>query len=124
MYLGRYGDPKTNERYARLIAEIAAQKQRIQQTAPASSEFGKTTDLTIGELILAYLNFAENYYGKDSREPLGLKLALRSVNTLYGSALANDFGPKSLKAIRQHMISVEYPLAMGAPEMRNSLKPF
>jgi integrase len=106
-YLGRYGEPETNERYARLIAELAVQQQQSRATSTPAGPLGPQDDLTVSEMILVFLSFAETYYGKDSREPVGLSQALRPVNSLYGRSPVKEFGPKSLKAVRQHMIDVE-----------------
>ena len=36
-----------------------------------------------------------------------MKYAARPLAKLYGSTLANDFGPLKLKAVREHMIAME-----------------
>ena len=58
-------------------------------------------------MILAYWRFAKTHYvkdGKPTRELDGMREALRPLRQLYGSTAAGEFGPKKLKAVRQHMI--------------------
>jgi len=58
-------------------------------------------------LILAYWKFAKGYYSKDghpTKELACMREALRPLQQLYGQVKAEDFGPKSLKAVRQHMV--------------------
>jgi len=68
------------------------------------------TEPTINQLILAYWEFAKTYYVRDGQptmELISLKYALQPLRRLFGSTLANKFGPKSLSAVRQDMISVQ-----------------
>jgi len=61
-------------------------------------------------MLLAYLKFAEGYYAKDgkpTKEFVCMKHALRTLLKLYGNTRARDFGPLALKAVREHMITVE-----------------
>ena len=60
-------------------------------------------DITINELILAYLPHAERYY-RNSRELEDVKISLRPLKALYGLKLAKSFGPLMLKAVRDQMI--------------------
>ncbi|QDV30262.1 site-specific tyrosine recombinase XerC [Planctopirus ephydatiae] len=106
LYLGPYGDPETLQRYSRLLAELASQQHQLQVAQANSGQSTPTQDLTISEMILAYLEFATTYYGPRSREPQSMNHALRPLHALYGSTLTQDFGPKSFKAVRQHMIDV------------------
>ncbi len=107
-YLGKYGSDESREAYARLIAELNA------SGGPGCSPpAGRKTDrppLSVDDLILAYWRFAKSHYVKDgspTREIEGIRFALRPVRQLYGSTSAADFGPKSLKAVRQHMVDAD-----------------
>jgi integrase len=58
-------------------------------------------------LTAAYLDFAEKYYVKDgepTRRVEHIKHAIKSLVVLYGLSVAREFGPKSLKTLRQSMI--------------------
>jgi len=75
----------------------------------------------INELILAYWRFAKTYYvkdGKPTKELACMRDALRMVRRLYGRTAAAQFGPKSLKNVRQHMI--DSSLARGVINLRVS----
>ena len=63
--------------------------------------------LTIDELILAYLTFADGYYlknGVPTDEPANIKYALRPLRRGYGQSEARRFSPLGLKAVRESMI--------------------
>lgn len=104
IYLGTHGSQESKAKYARLIAERASGPlagQRLQVTVPSDEP------TTISDVLLAYNTHAEQHYGhngKRSSESQNMKLALRPLRLLYGNTLAAEFGPKQLKAVRQHMI--------------------
>jgi len=103
IYLGAYGSPESREKYARLIAELAspgngADNVQVAPTAAATS---------VNEMILAYWRFAKTYYVKDgqpTKELACMREALLPLRELYGNTPAHEFGPRSLKAVRQHMV--------------------
>jgi integrase len=104
VYLGPHGSPESYEKYARLIAELAA---RSPSRPPTPHPHNGVADLTVNELILAYWRFAESYYsreGKPTKELGCMREALCPLRRLYGHSAAQDFGPRSLKALRQHLI--------------------
>jgi integrase len=63
----------------------------------------------VNELLLAHLDHAEQHYrgpdGIPSDEVRHLKTACRFVRELYGTTPAAEFGPLSLKAVRQKFVS-------------------
>lgn len=78
IYLGKHGTPSSQERYRRLIAEwlsghpLAALSggRPVEPGAPAP------TPLTINQLVMAYLDFANGYYvreGEATRECVNIK---------------------------------------------------
>ena len=105
-YLGAWNSSKSRAEYERLIAEWLADRRRrsIERawTGPGPA------DLTINELILAFLNHAEIHYrspdGQPTRHLGNLKDALRPVRAIYGPARALDFGPLALRTVRDRMI--------------------
>ena len=101
-YLGKHGSVASHAEYDRLIAEWLANGRRL----PSSSD-GGGTDLTVSELLLAFLRFADGYYRKGG-EPTGeadnIRYAVRPLRRLYGHTPAAKFGPLALKAVRQDMI--------------------
>ncbi len=62
------------------------------------------------QLVNACRKFAEGYYvrdGKPTKELEDMRYAARPLRKLYGTTPVRDFGPLALKAVRQHMITVE-----------------
>jgi len=104
VYLGRDGSPESREKYARLVAELASPGNGT-DTAPAAGSW--LTPPSINELNLGYWKVAKSYYVKDgepTKELARMRKALRPLHQLYGTTPAREFGPKALKAVRQHMI--------------------
>jgi integrase len=102
-YLGRHGSPESRAEYDRLVAEYLAAGRRVARAGPGEA----AGDLTVSELVLSYLEFADGYYVKDGAptvEPGNIRLALRPVRRLYGHTPAKGFGPLALKAVRRAMI--------------------
>ncbi|HOW71368.1 MAG TPA: tyrosine-type recombinase/integrase [Phycisphaerae bacterium] len=104
-YLGKHGTQESLQAYRRIISEWLANGRQALSPTPAPNAVA--TDLTINELFLAYWNFAEGYYVKNGR-PTGelhnIRDACRPLNDLYGATPIREFGPRSLKAVRQRMI--------------------
>ncbi len=103
VYLGTYGSPESRENYARVIAQMNSG----QEAAPCATRSPDMRALSISELILAYWQFAQSYYSKDgqpTKELECMREALRPLRKLFGHTRAADFGARSLKTVRQHMI--------------------
>ena len=96
-YLGKYGSPESRERYDELLDEWFA----------ANGDVSRHT-LTVDDLALRFLAFAETYYRRRNGEPTGatknLRHALSPLVRLFGLTRIRDFGPLKLKAVRDHMI--------------------
>ncbi len=102
VYLGPCGTAASRQEYARVLAEWEAAGQRLS----SANEKSSTMDCTINELILAYWQFAEAYYGfhTERGDRYCLRDALSVVKSQYGSTPAVDFGPLALKACRDYMV--------------------
>ncbi|TWU41674.1 Phage integrase family protein [Novipirellula aureliae] len=125
VYLGPYGAPESHEAYEAEIARWRAatnEGESLEHEIRANSRF----DLTLAEVLLRYKAFAENYYvkdGKPTKELTEMQLALRPARVLFGDTLARDFGPLSLKAVREAMINSD--LSRGVINNRtNRIKRF
>jgi len=99
IYCGKPGEPATEQRYDKALSEwLAAGRQLPPERA----------SITVKELLARFWIHAEGYYrtltGGRSKELEQFKLALRPMKELYGETPAVDFGPRSLKAVRQTMI--------------------
>src|SRR5271157_4161228 len=100
IYLGRYGSPQSRAEFDRLLAEWLANGRRLPVPVVGS-------DLTVNELVLAYLGHADTYYVKNGKltvEPGNIRLAVRPLRRLYGHTQAREFGPVALKAVRAAMV--------------------
>ncbi|HUU12345.1 MAG TPA: site-specific integrase [Terriglobia bacterium] len=68
---------------------------------------GSTGNLTVNELLAAYLDFAKDYYRKDGQptsEYSCIGQAIRFLANAYGHTPADRFGPLALKAVQNMMI--------------------
>jgi integrase len=101
-YLGPYDSPESWEKYYRLLAEWSA----AGQSTPAPT-IAEAPDLTINELIVAYLRFARKWYVKngDPTDAIyGIRVAMRVLRQHYGTTLVKDFGPLKLEALLEYMV--------------------
>ena len=117
-YLGRCNSPESWGLCHRLVAEWLS--NGLEPEAPCSPGQSETT-ISINELVLAYWRFSEGYYVKDgepTKELSCMREALRPLAKLYGRTPAAEFGPKALKAVRQHMIDAD--LSRGVINSRMS----
>lgn len=104
-YLGPHGSPESRAEYDRLVAEWLRDGRHRRISAPPES-----SDLTINELLVRFLKWAELYYRKDGKptgEATTIRLAVRQLRQLYGHTLAREFGPKSLKTVQQAMVDAD-----------------
>ena len=96
VYLGEYDSEESRGEYDRLLAEWLA---RARQPLVSPDE------ITIIELVHRYWNYAEHYYGSSSRELANMGRALAPVKALYGKTTVSQFGPKSIKAVREKFVA-------------------
>lgn len=102
--LGRFGSEESRIRYGELISKVAAGRP-IDPFSPKVSS--PDAGLTINELVLAFMRFADGHYlknGKPTSEIHCLKSATRPLVDLYGFTAVDDFGPMMLKAVRQKFV--------------------
>ncbi len=96
IYLGVYGSPESHRRYADLIADWH------------STNDAPVKDLTVGQLTVFYIKWAEGHYrknGKPTTEVQTIRDALKRLNRLHRGKLAADVSPKTLKTLQQSMIA-------------------
>ena len=89
-YLGKHGTPESRAEYDRLIAEWLATGRR-----PTVAEPSSVADLSINEMLVAYVRQADSYYvknGKPTTEPVNIRLALRPLRQLYGLTRPGNSG--------------------------------
>ncbi len=105
VYLGQHGTAESRAQYDAVIADwLAGRRAATPGSAPGSGRNGAT----ISELVLAFLAHAETYYiknGTQTGEVDCLRFSLRPLVELHGRTRVGDFGPLSLKAVRERMIA-------------------
>lgn len=99
---GDYDSQESRREYERILAVVLANRGRLPAPAKAAP------DLTIAELLVKYLDFAEGYYvNPDTREPTTelqcLRDAFRPLNRLYGPEPAAEFDSLKLEALQAAM---------------------
>ena len=103
IYLGKFNSPESHQRYARLLAELMQPVTHV-ESVPNTD---RNTLLLVSEVLVQYLDFAEDYYaidGNPGKEFRAMVDAVSPLNELYGVSLADEFGPLKLKTLRQHLI--------------------
>jgi len=101
-YLGVHGTPKSRLRYERLITAWMHG-----EPVPAG-ELESSCDITVAEVCIQYLRWAEGYYVKDGKPTTELgnvKRAIKALRESYASLPAREFSPLKLKAVRQRFIA-------------------
>ena len=101
-YLGAHGSQESIDRYNGLIAEWITGQRSGDDLAVEPDP-----NLTINELLAAYLKFANRYYVKDgepTKEVSNLQYALKPLAAIYGMSEIKDFGPLRLKTVREALV--------------------
>jgi hypothetical protein len=102
-YVGKFGSPESQDEYDRLIGEWMLRGRQ------APSKPGRqSTEMSVGELIVAYVEHADGYYRKNGT-PTGeydcIRHSLKHLRRLYGTTSVTDFGPLALKNVREAMLN-------------------
>lgn len=103
LYTDAWGTDEAGEAYDRIVAEWVQNGRRLPEK-PLGPAY------TVEDLIGDYWVHAHGYYRKDgevTNEVYNIRLALRPLRKFYGELPVTDFGPKKLKAVRQHMIDAD-----------------
>ena len=102
MLPGAFDSPESRTAFAQLQLEL--------ETAPLRTVGLSADTITMNEVLLAFLDYAEGHYlgegGEPTREVEHIKTVNKHVRELYGTTPATSFGPLALKAIRQRFISL------------------
>lgn len=96
-YLGLFGTKASRLEYDRLISEWLASGRQLLNSSPS-------LQISIVELMAQYIRYCGEYYSGSPGEIERVKIALRPLKTLYGHCQAEEFGPRSLEAVRRSMI--------------------
>jgi integrase len=102
-WLGKYGTDESRQKYDRLIAQWLANDRQVPRVKHAA-------DVTVIELVAKFWAHCEAFYkkpdGSPTTEVANFRHALKPLKALYGYSKAAEFGPQSLKAVRQRMIDM------------------
>lgn len=90
IYLGPHGSPESYAEYARVMAEWRAGNGYV---APARGHA-----VTIADLVLGFLRFAEKYSRKERDE---FTLVGKALCATHAQVSVAEFGPRAFKAVRQ-----------------------
>jgi hypothetical protein len=108
LYLGKLGTPESLAEYERVCAEVRASAVSVQ----AAARSGGPADVTVNEVLVAFLAHAERHYrradGSPTNEINEYKYAIAPLRRLYGHAPAREFGPVALQAVRRRMIEASW----------------
>ncbi len=97
IYLGLYNSSESWRKYHQLLAEYPTPQSRIIVAESGSSS-------CIAELVAHFVEHAHTYYRHNPDEKYRIKAAITPLVELYGSTRVDEFTPKRLKAVRQHLI--------------------
>jgi integrase len=101
MLPGAYGSTESRAAFATLLLELEASPHRGRLSDP--------NGITVNEVLLAYVQHADQHYRGPDGHPTGetqhVKVVCRAVRELYGMTPAADFGPLALKAVRQRFVA-------------------
>lgn len=99
-YLGKFDSPESHKRYRELV-----DRWQIQQRS------GLSATVTIGQIVILFDAHVAEYYQKDGKptsEVHIVKNALKPLVAKYSRTMAADFGPKSLKDVRDHYVEAGF----------------
>jgi len=95
VYLAKWGSAEAERRYFELCCTLRENGGRL----PVEPE-----RISVAECVKAYFAFATGYYGEASKQLVAVRASLEPLVELYGDAKAVDFGPRSLKCLRERWI--------------------
>ncbi len=79
-YLGVHGSEASIERYNRFVAEMVA----TDRATPAPASLPVPHDVTVAEVLAAYLRHAEGYYQKSGQPTAGLVTTEQGGTSVHG----------------------------------------
>lgn len=112
-WLGDFNSPASREMYGRVIAQWESLDRRL--PPPLDAPKSTIEKLTVNEVIHAYKRHVDTAYKPMTRA--GIYMVLRLLRQYYGFAAAEEFGPNSLRLLREQMIK-------GAPRSEPPRKPW
>jgi integrase len=97
-YLGKHGTDESKAEYERILAERRTGAKRP----------GRASTVLVNHVLIAFTHHAETHYrrldGTKTQEVAEFKRIGGVVRRLYGHVPAAEFGPRSLKAVREKFL--------------------
>jgi integrase len=101
VWLGCYGSPESKTKYAELISQAGIASSDTSPPAPP-------TEPTVTELMAAYLDHVDEYYGHKSAEWYHARSFMKLLRKHYGSLPAHEFKAKKLKQLRELWVAEDW----------------
>lgn len=104
VYLGPHGSEESRRKYEQIVRKLITDRAAVEIRVRVEI----ASDLTISELVAAYVQYAKTYYVKDGRQTTeygDIARTVRPIREQYGNELVTAFGPLKLKAIRDQWIA-------------------
>lgn len=115
-YCGRFGSPRAQREYDRLIGVWLANGRALPATAADDAP-------TVERVLAAYWRHAKTVYrkadGSPSSELACIRLAISPLRRLYGDWPAAEFGPRALVELRDAVCAE--PTRFGKPPSRSTV---
>lgn len=97
IWLGRWGDPATKEKYDLAIAKWLTNGRRMPAADPQVDEA-----VTVSMVLADFLRSIEARYGRADDQ--AYKAVVKLLRKLYGSTPAAAFGPRAFRVVRAEMV--------------------
>jgi integrase len=102
MLPGAFDSPESRSAFAAFLLELQAAPHQPQPPAALGG-------ITVAELLVAYLDYAEGHYrtpdGQPTSEIYEVKVVIRALRELYADTPVSSFGPLCVKAARQKWVN-------------------
>jgi len=107
IYCGKFGTVEADANYRRVCQEILASgpTAAAARTPKASHGSPGTIQISVAELLLGFIEWAEGYYLPPSTELQIFRPLVKRLRLEWGDTLATEFGPQALTAFRQSLIA-------------------
>lgn len=102
VYLGKTGSPEAQQKYAQVVAELAAK-----MTQPATLPLA-LSQWTVADVCGQFLDHADDSYSARGKEAKQYGYALRPVTVLFGTLPARDFGAEHLERVMVSMATGDW----------------
>ena len=108
VYLGKYGSPESHRKYDRLMRKYFPSEAEPEKSVAEDllELVEKGNEITVAELCISYVEWAEKNYhknGKPTGELGNAKRIIRMLKSQYGHLPASGFGPLRYIKLREQL---------------------